>query len=132
MRPVVTALDHLVLTTRDLDLCISFYVSILGMEVRSFEATDATTRYAIYFGAQKINLHLAGAEYKPHATHPMFGSADLCFLSDTPLTAWLDHLQKQDIDLLDGPVKRSGATGPIQSLYIRDPDGNLIEISNQA
>ena len=131
MRPIVTALDHLVLTTRDMDICISFYVSILGMSVRSFDAADGTTRYAIYFGAQKINLHLAGAEYKPHATHPMFGSADLCFLSDTALADWQVHLAKNNIETLDGPVKRSGAIGAIQSLYIRDPDGNLIEISNQ-
>ena len=131
MRPIVSSLDHLVLTTRDLDLCISFYVSILGMSVRSFDATDGTTRYAIYFGAQKINLHKSGEEYKPHATHPMFGTADLCFLSDIPLSEWLTHLEKHNIALLDGPMERSGATGPIRSLYIRDPDGNLIEISNQ-
>ncbi len=131
MRPTVTALDHIVLTTRDIDTCISFYVSALGMSVRSFEASDGTTRYAIYFGKQKINLHQAGAEFRPHATHPMFGAADLCFLSDTPLEEWVIHLAKNKVEVMDGPVERSGATGPINSLYIRDPDGNLIEISNQ-
>lgn len=131
MRPTVSTLDHLVLTTRDIDTCISFYVSVLGMSVRSFDAADGTERYAIYFGTQKINLHQAGSEFKPHALHPMFGSADMCFLTDTKLAVWQTHLEKIGIPILDGPVPRSGATGPIKSLYIRDPDGNLIEISNK-
>jgi len=131
MRPTVNTLDHLVLTVRDLDTCISFYVSVLGMSVCSFDASDGSTRYAMYFGSQKINIHQAGAEFRPHATHPMFGSADLCFLSDTPLEDWQEHLKLSGIEVLDGPVKRNGATGVITSLYIYDPDGNLIEIANQ-
>lgn len=130
MRPTVTTLDHLVLTTRDIDTCISFYVSVLGMSVRSYDTEDGSTRYAIYFGSQKINLHLAGAEIKPHALHPMFGSADLCFLSDIQLDLWQGHLDDLGVDILQGPVTRNGATGLIRSLYIRDPDSNLIEISN--
>ena len=129
MAPRVTSLDHLVLTTRDMEACIGFYSGVLGMEARSFAAADGTTRQALHFGAQKINLHQAGAEFAPHARRPMPGSADLCLLSDTPLEAWQAHLAARGIAIEEGPVARSGATGPIRSLYIRDPDGNLIEIS---
>ncbi len=126
----MNTLDHFVLTVRDLGASISFYVSVLGMSLRSFDASDGSTRYAMYFGSLKINLHQAGAEFRPHATHPMFGSADLCFLSDTPLADWQEHLKSSGTEVLDGPVKRNGATGVITSLYIYDPDGNLIEIAN--
>jgi len=130
-RPSVSSLDHLVLTVRDLDATIAFYRDILGMGVAQFTPADGTTRTALTFGAQKINLHSAGAEFRPHANAPLPGSADLCFLSETPLQDWQTHLSDHKIEVIDGPVARTGATGPLISIYLRDPDGNLIEISNQ-
>jgi len=132
MSAKVSSLDHLVLTVRSLDETIAFYRDVLGMEDRSFQGTDGSFRHALFFGSQKINLHQAGSEFSPHAAAPTTGSADLCFLSPTDLTDWQDHLKACGIAIEDGPVARSGATGPITSLYIRDPDGVLIEISNAA
>ena len=131
MMPQLTKLDHLVLTTFNIDACISFYTIVLGMKARRFQITDGASRHALYFGVQKINIHLHGAEFSPHANTPLPGSADLCFLSETPLAGWMEHLKIHNVTLEDGPVQRSGATGPITSIYIRDPDGNLIEIANQ-
>ncbi|WP_371228482.1 VOC family protein [Roseovarius sp. 2305UL8-3] len=128
MPTTLSALDHLVLTVRDLDKTLSFYTDVLGMTPISF-GEDAA-RWALGFGAQKINLHVAGAEFEPKAECPAPGSGDLCFLSTTALTEWQTHLERLGITILDGPVPRTGATGPLMSLYIRDPDGNLIEISN--
>ena len=130
MQPEISAIDHLVLTTTDMTACIAFYSDVLGMKARSFQAADGSERHALYFGVQKINLHQAGAEFSPHAARPKPGSADLCFLSKTPLSEWVKHLQSQGVIAESGPVARSGATGPITSIYLRDPDGNLIEISN--
>ncbi|MEM9581591.1 MAG: VOC family protein [Pseudomonadota bacterium] len=132
MRPSVTALDHLVLTVADIDATCAFYRDVLGMGVEQFSPADGSTRTALRFGAQKINLHEAGAEFEPKAQRATAGSADLCFLSDQALSDWQTHLAAQSIAVIDGPVARTGATGPILSLYIRDPDGNLIEISNRA
>lgn len=129
--PVIHALDHLVLTVTDLQATIGFYEAILGMQAKSFIPADGGTRWALAFGAQKINLHQADAPFDPKAAHPLPGSADLCFLSDQPLSDWLAHLEHHDVRVEDGPVYRTGATGPIHSIYLRDPDGNLIEISNQ-
>ena len=129
MTPRVASLDHLVLTTQDMEACIGFYTRVLGMEVRAFTVADGSTRHALYFGVQKINLHVAGAEFHPHAARPVPGSADLCFLTQTPLEDWQRHLAGEGIPVLEGPVARTGATGPLLSLYVRDPDGNLIEIS---
>ncbi len=131
MPPSVQSLDHLVLTVTDPDRSCRFYADVLGMEVERFAATDGSTRLALRFGAQKINLHVAGQEFTPHAARPAPGAADLCFLSATRLDDWQVTLAERGIDILDGPVRRTGAAGPLMSVYIRDPDGNLIEISNQ-
>ena len=128
--PQITSLDHLVLTVRDLDQTIAFYRDALGMTATSFTPADGSHRWALKFGQQKINLHVVGAEFDPKAAAPAPGTADLCFLSDTALSEWLAHLESNAIPIEDGPIARSGAQGPILSVYVRDPDGNLIEISN--
>ncbi|NBR53084.1 MAG: VOC family protein [Rhodobacteraceae bacterium] len=128
--PSVVALDHLVLTVADIDATVAFYEKALGMTAERFEVADGTTRTALKFGRQKINLHPAGAEFAPHAERPTRGSADLCFLSAEPLADWQTHLESLGIAIEEGAVQRTGATGPILSLYLRDPDGNLVEISN--
>ncbi len=130
MTPQLSSLDHLVLTVRDIARTVAFYETVLGMAAQVFHPTDGTTRTALVFGAQKINLHPQGGEFDPKAARPTPGSADLCFLSETPLVDWQAHLVRCDVRIVDGPVRRTGARGPILSLYIRDPDGNLIEISN--
>jgi catechol 2,3-dioxygenase-like lactoylglutathione lyase family enzyme len=122
----IRSLDHLVLTVADIDVTCEFYRSVLGMEVILF----GEGRKALRFGDQKINLHQAGREFEPKAVRPTPGSADLCLLADTPLAEIIPHLKTRGIQVLEGPVRRTGATGPIVSLYFRDPDGNLIEISN--
>jgi catechol 2,3-dioxygenase-like lactoylglutathione lyase family enzyme len=118
-------LDHLVLTVCDLGATARFYVEGLGMELREFE----DGRKALHFGDQKINLHVAGREFEPKAAHPMPGSADLCFLTERPLADIGRHLQALGHSIIEGPVARTGAAGPITSIYTRDPDGNLIEIA---
>ncbi len=123
----VNSLDHLVLTVSNVETTISFYRDVLGMEPEKFTPDDGSTRWALLFGEQKINLHQAGHEFEPKAQRAMAGSADLCFLSTSPLADWLDHLGNL---VIEGPIKRTGATGVIMSIYLRDPDGNLIEISN--
>lgn len=122
----VTRLDHLVLTVMDIEAAVDFYARALGMR----RVTFGDGRTALAFGEQKINLHARGREISPHALHPMPGSADLCFLTDTPLAAVADHLERCGVTVEEGPVERTGATGRILSLYVRDPDGNLVEISN--
>ncbi|MET4104261.1 catechol 2,3-dioxygenase-like lactoylglutathione lyase family enzyme [Roseovarius sp. MBR-78] len=130
-RPRLTSLDHLVLTITDMAPTLAFYEGALGMLSETFHGTDGTERHALRFGTQKINLHVAGAEFAPKAARPTPGSADLCFLSDTPLTDWQAHLLAFGVAVEEGPVRRTGATGTLMSLYLRDPDGNLIEISNR-
>lgn len=125
----VDSLDHLVLTVADLEATLAFYTNVLGMSAESFHPEDGTIRTALKFGNQKINLHVRGAEFEPKADHSAPGSADLCFLTQTPLADWQRHLSNHNITVEQGPVKHTGATGPILSLYVRDPDGNLIEIS---
>jgi len=132
MPPTITALDHLVLTVSDIPATVAFYTDVLGMRAEVFHPADGTTRTALTFGAQKINLHKAGAGFDPKASAPTPGSADLCFLSDTPLSAWQNTLSAQGITPEAGPIARTGATGPIVSIYLRDPDANLIEIANHA
>ena len=129
--PRLDRLDHLVLTVADLGVTVAFYEGALGMEAEVFRGADGSDRHALRFGAHKINLHVAGAEFSPRAARATPGSADLCFLSDTPLGRWQTHLAAQGVPVEDGPVPRSGAEGPIVSLYLRDPDGNLLEISNR-
>ena len=122
----IDRLDHLVLTVRDIDASIDFYTRVLGMRAVTFGAG----RKALAFGAQKINLHHAGGEFEPKAERPTPGSADLCFIVATPLEAVAEQLRQQAVEILEGPVQRTGAGGPILSLYLRDPDLNLIELSN--
>lgn len=100
------------------------------MRAVSFQPADGSTRWALCFGAQKINLHPADRPFDPKAAAPAPGSADLCFLSDRDLAEWQVHLANKGVVIEEGPVRRSGATGPILSIYLRDPDGNLIEVSN--
>ncbi|WP_313515726.1 VOC family protein [Pseudomonas sp.] len=119
-------LDHLVLTVADLDVTVDFYTRVLGMQVVTF----GEGRKALSFGVQKINLHQAGKEFEPKAERPTPGSADLCFIVATPLDEVIDHLETQGVAILEGPVRRTGATQPILSVYVRDPDFNLIELSN--
>ena len=128
MRVSVTSFDHIVLTVTDLKATVAFYTDIIGMTAESFHPADGTRRTALKFGVQKINLHVAGAEFEPKAKRASPGSADLCFLTDTPLSDWQRHLVTHGIEIELGPIKRTGANGPILSIYLRDPDGNLIEI----
>jgi len=118
-------LDHLVLTVADLDTTVAFYTSALGMESVTFDS-----RKALRFGAQKINLHQAGNEFEPKAAHPTPGSADLCFITKTSLEDVLAHLNSKGYAIELGPVERTGAVGRMRSIYLRDPDFNLVEISN--
>jgi catechol 2,3-dioxygenase-like lactoylglutathione lyase family enzyme len=127
---MIDSLDHLVLTVRDIDATLRFYETALGMQAVRFTAKDGTARTALGFGRQKINLHQAGREFEPKAALPQPGSADLCFLTAKPVAEVMLHLQAQGIAIIEGPVQRTGATGPILSIYLRDPDGNLLEISN--
>lgn len=129
--PQITGLDHLVLTVADLDRSVAFYRDVLGMTPVQFTPSDGTVRWALSFGAQKINLHAAGSPFAPHAAAPQPGSADLCFLSETPVADWQAHLAARGVAVIDGPVARTGAQGPILSIYLRDPDCNLIEIANR-
>src|ERR1700757_5483402 len=122
---VIDRLDHLVLTVASIDATVAFYTSALGMELITFGE-----RKALAFGQQKINLHQAGKEFEPKAVKPTPGSGDLCFIASTPLAEVIEHLKREGIDIVQGPVPRTGATGPMQSAYFRDPDGNLIEVSN--
>lgn len=121
-------LDHIVLTVASIDRSVAFYTRLLGMEKQVF----GDQRIALVFGSQKINLHPAGREFKPHAQSPTPGSADLCFLVEEPVTELADALRQQGVDIIDGPVSRTGARQPLLSIYLRDPDGNLIELSNPA
>jgi catechol 2,3-dioxygenase-like lactoylglutathione lyase family enzyme len=125
---VISHLDHLVLTVGDIPRSVAFYTTVLGMREVRFGAG----RIALAFGSQKINLHASGREIEPHASTPTPGSADLCFISELPLEEILSTLRTYGIALIEGPVLRTGALGPIQSVYFRDPDGNLIEISRYA
>jgi catechol 2,3-dioxygenase-like lactoylglutathione lyase family enzyme len=122
---IIDRLDHLVLTVADLDATCDFYSRILGMKVVEFNG-----RWALHFGNQKINLHQSGKEFAPHAQKPAPGSADLCFLMTTPLDQIAAELASAGVPIELGPVEKEGATGKLRSLYLRDPDGNLIELSN--
>jgi catechol 2,3-dioxygenase-like lactoylglutathione lyase family enzyme len=123
----IDSLDHLVLTVADIDASCAYYQRVLGMEVLTFGAG----RKALAFGQQKINLHQAGREFEPKAHQPTPGSADLCFLTSVPLAQVQAHLAAQGVTVSEGPVQRTGAQGPILSVYFRDPDFNLIEVSNR-
>jgi len=120
-------LDHLVLTITDIERTIDFYTRVMGMEVVTFK----DNRKALRYGQQKINLHLAGHEFEPKADRPTAGSADLCFISSTPMDEILTHLQEQGVQTLMPPSYRTGANHKLLSVYFRDPDNNLIEVSNR-
>jgi len=122
----INRLDHLVLTVNDLDKTCDFYNRILGMKTLTF----SDNRKALSFGTQKINLHPYGNELEPRAQLPTPGSADLCFITDAPIDDVVKHLEDCHIEIIEGPVKKTGAQGSILSVYFRDPDGNLIEVSN--
>lgn len=124
----VDHLDHLVLTVKDVDASCAFYSKVLGMQIVTF----GTGRKALVFGGQKINLHQFGKEFEPRAANPMPGSADLCFIAAVPLSEVIAHLIASDVEIIEGPVKRTGAQGEIVSVYFRDPDMNLIEVANHA
>lgn len=122
---MISCLDHLVLTVRNLRVACDFYEKVLGMEVVTF----GVDRTALKFGNQKINLHQAGQELEPKAQNPTPGSGDLCFITNLSLEAFLDHLTALEIKILQSPVERTGAMGKIRSIYFHDPDGNLLEVS---
>ncbi|APD50813.1 VOC family protein [Francisella hispaniensis] len=121
----INRLDHLVLTVKDIDKTVEFYTKI-GMKKQVFKQN----RVALKFGVQKINLHLLGSEFEPKAQNIKEGSADLCFIVDTDLDQVIKQLNKLNINIEEGIVERTGAIGKIKSIYIRDPDSNLIELSN--
>ncbi|MDE4041444.1 VOC family protein [Acinetobacter pittii] len=122
----ISHLDHLVLTVSNIESTCHFYQTVLGFEIITFK----DDRKALKFGNQKINLHQQGNEFEPKALQPTPGSADLCFISDTPISEVVAHLNQLNIQIEEGPIERTGAMHPILSVYIRDPDQNLIEISN--
>jgi catechol 2,3-dioxygenase-like lactoylglutathione lyase family enzyme len=122
----VKAIDHIVLTVKDIDATCAFYARVLGMSVTTF----GDGRRALSFGAQKINLHEYGREFEPKAKRPTPGSADLCFVTAMSISDVIEHLRGCGVELLEGPVQRAGAAGPMMSVYFRDPDGNLIEVSD--
>ena len=125
-------IDHVVITVTDMNKSIDFYSNILGMELHEFlSLTDNVKRKSLKFGKQKINLHEASKPFKPHANNPIPGAMDICFLSEINIDDWIKIFNKFNIKIEDGPVKKTGANGPIRSIYVRDPDKNLIEISNQ-
>lgn len=123
---IIDRIDHLVLTVADIDATCEFYGRVLGMEKIVF----AGGRVALGFGGQKINLHLAGNEYDPRAQNPSPGSADFCLIAETLLEKVIAHLEACNVDIIEGPVAKTGAKGPITSVYFLDPDENLIEVSN--
>jgi len=123
---VIDRIDHMVLTVADIDVTCDFYGRVLGMEKIVF----AGGRTALAFGAQKINLHPAGNEYEPKAKSPVPGSADFCMITETPIDDVIAHLGAYGVAIIEGPVAKTGATGMLTSVYFRDPDENLIEVSN--
>lgn len=127
---MIDHLDHLVLTTARPQACIDFYTRVMGMTLENFVGgTPPVQRSAFKFGHQKINLHIQGSEFEPKAHLPVPGSQDLCFIASIPLTQVMEKLAQADWPIIEGPVQRTGATGKILSVYVRDPDYNLIEIS---
>jgi catechol 2,3-dioxygenase-like lactoylglutathione lyase family enzyme len=122
---VIDRIDHIVLTTRDREGCIRFYTQVLGMKLEKF----GENRLALKFGNQKINLHEWGREFTPRAHVSAPGTLDLCFIAAMPLEQVIENLKKNQVPIVEGPVAKTGATGPIRSVYVRDPDLNLVEIS---
>jgi catechol 2,3-dioxygenase-like lactoylglutathione lyase family enzyme len=122
----MTRLDHIVLTVRSIQATCDFYERAVGVEVRTF----GEGRRALQIGEQKINLHEAGHEFEPRAQHPTPGSGDFCLMTDERLEDVVSRIEQLGIAIEEGPAERTGAVGPLRSIYVRDPDGNLVEISN--
>ena len=125
---MIDHLDHIVLTTARTEQCVDFYTRVLGMKFERF----GEARMALKFGAQKITLHEKGREFEPKATMPACGTLDICFIASVPLKDVIARLVNAGVPIIEGPVAKTGARGPIRSVYVRDPDGNLVEISEQA
>lgn len=125
---MIDHIDHVVLTTRDLPSCLKFYSEILGMRLEKFQ-TPTETRLALKFGNQKINVHEWGKEFTPRAHVAAPGTLDLCFIAAVPLESVIEKLKKEKVTIIEGPVMKTGATSKIRSVYVRDPDLNLVEIS---
>ena len=125
---MIDHIDHVVLTTRDLAACLKFYAEILGMKLEKFE-TPGATRLALKFGSQKINIHEWGREFTPRAHVAAPGTLDLCFIASVPLEKVIEKLNQEGVKIIEGPVMKTGATSKIRSVYVRDPDLNLVEIS---
>lgn len=130
-RIAIDTLDHLVLTVHDPDATARFYVGVLGMREETVHGATDDGRVGLHFGDQKLNLHVAGSEPSPHASSATPGSADLCFITRTPVEGVLRVFEEHRIAVEHGPVERMGATGPLLSVYVRDPDGNLVELANR-
>ena len=129
---MIKSIDHIVLTAQNIEQTITFYCDVLEMQLETFSPPDGSrARQALKFGNQKINLHDAKAPYIPHAENPTTGAIDICLLSDLPIQEWIKRFDLRNISIENGPVQKTGATGPLMSIYVRDPDGSLIEISNQ-
>lgn len=122
----ISRIDHIVLTVKSIDVTTEFYERALGMEVVTF----GEGRKALSFGEQKFNLHEAGKEFEPKANKPTPGSIDICLITETAINEVIDELRLAGVSLIEGPIRRTGASGPIMSIYFRDPDLNLIEVSN--
>ena len=128
---MIKSIDHIVLTVQDIEETIQFYCDVLGMTLERFTPADGSPeRLGLSFGKQKINLHQAFSPYAPHAKNPISGAVDICFLSDVSVDDWFKIFTERSIPIEAGPTAKTGATGSLMSLYVRDPDGNLIEISN--
>ena len=128
---MIDHIDHIVLTTRELQACIRFYTEVLGMKLERFR-TPTEERLALKFGSQKINLHEWGREFEPRAHVAVPGSLDLCFISSTPLDEVIRKLNQANVNIIEGPVAKTGAVSKLRSVYVRDPDLNLVEISEPA
>jgi catechol 2,3-dioxygenase-like lactoylglutathione lyase family enzyme len=130
---MIDHLDHLVLTTSNEAACVDFYTRVLGMRLESFiGGTPPVERKAFKFGSQKINLHVKGYEFEPKAHLPVPGALDLCFIASLPLNDVIAKLKAAGWPIIEGPVLRTGATQKIRSVYVRDPDLNLVELSELA
>jgi len=123
---MIERFDHIVLTVADLNKTCDFYAHVLGMEVVTFEGD----KKALRFGRQKINLHEVGKELEPKSLRPTPGSGDMCFITEVPIRELITRFRKAGVEIIEGPIQRTGALGLMESIYLRDPDGNLLELSN--
>ena len=124
----ISNIDHIVLTVKNIEKTAEFYTKVMGMKLEYFGPNQ--DRVSLKFGIQKINLHQYHCEFKPHANQPTPGSIDICFITEQKLTQAMEYVHSLGIPIEEGPIQRTGARGPIQSFYFRDPDGNLIEVAN--